>query len=168
MGNLTGHEIFAGIPIHTTRAASDLKDVWREAYQGEKLRMQCQGKLRGYWKQKLGKAQDGAVTSNKYALEAVYLALESLFLNRHPEDPFPPYHLLELIERSELNETDIEWVNDLFRKRVRNKDGEFRTTEAFRILVRKGLDIPELKKTERHNNSIKSEEVKQRLNSFFL
>ena len=144
------YEAFQGICLFISPLAQVLRQAWlQRAYNPFQLTKSLSGMLRCYKTKKI--KTDASTTTNKIALEAVYLALKLHLLAASPSTSLPPpLDMAELMNESsakaKIREVDIQWISDLVERRTADKSAEFPLTCEFWEFIEEALSSRERSK----------------------
>jgi RNase P/RNase MRP subunit POP5 len=100
----TTYEMLAGISLHITEVTEVLRGAWSEVYSPAQLQTSLSGMLVSYKKKQIRQAT--RVTTNKKAVEAVFLALELLRIASLERVP-PTFNAIEMLKSAH---SDKGWI----------------------------------------------------------
>ena len=141
--DMTAYEMFAGEVIYDSDEAKALGELWKQAYLPGILSGQYSGLLFSYLKKPRNQAKENGTRSNKIAFEAVYLELKLRFIETHGSSQMPPFKASELIQRSDIAETERKWAKEMLTARREQKHAgmDNKHNEKFESFVRQGFPV---------------------------
>ena len=120
-----------------------LGELWKQAYLPRILSGQYSGLLFSYLKKPRNQAKEKGPRSNKIAFEAIYLELKLRFIEAHGSSQIPPFKASDLIQRSDISETERKWAEEMLTDRREQKNAGMgsKHNEKFESFVRQGFPV---------------------------